>query len=155
MFKTVRIALSLAVACLLVLAIGGGLLTWGGNFAAGMVHDQLAAQKISFPAKGAPSFDPKRQLVQHLANKIAYGINRAITITPVGLVAAALLSHVRRGISAAEVESRVELLRFIAAEQEARFGVDLAGASSSPLEPGPIGEAMAALVLDGWVKAET
>jgi len=31
-----------------------------------------------------------------VANRIAYGISRAVTITPIGLVAAALLSHVRR-----------------------------------------------------------
>ena len=43
----------------LVLAVGGGLLMWGGNFAADMVHDQLADQKISFPQKGAPNFDAK------------------------------------------------------------------------------------------------
>ena len=43
----------------LLLAVGGGLLTWGGNFAGNMVHDQLAQQKISFPAKGTPALDPK------------------------------------------------------------------------------------------------
>lgn len=43
----------------LVLAIGGGLLTWGGNFAHDMVHNQLSQQKISFPAKGSAALDPK------------------------------------------------------------------------------------------------
>jgi hypothetical protein len=43
----------------LVLAIGGGLLFWGGNFAKNMVHDQLSDQKISFPAKGSAALDPK------------------------------------------------------------------------------------------------
>src|SRR5438105_11020251 len=43
----------------LVLAIGGGLLLWGGTFANNMVHDQLAAQQIRFPAKGTPALDPK------------------------------------------------------------------------------------------------
>ena len=42
----------------LVLAVGGGLLMWGGNFAGNMVHSQLAAQKISFPAKGSPGLNP-------------------------------------------------------------------------------------------------
>src|SRR5438270_8611685 len=36
----------------MVLAVGGGLLFWGGHFATNMVHDQLVDQKISFPAKG-------------------------------------------------------------------------------------------------------
>ena len=43
----------------LVLLVGGGLLAWGGGFASNMVHDQLADQKISFPAKGSPALDPK------------------------------------------------------------------------------------------------
>jgi len=43
----------------LVLAVGGGLLFWGGNFAKNMVHDQLSDQKISFPAKGSPALDAK------------------------------------------------------------------------------------------------
>ena len=43
----------------MVLAVGGVLLLWGANFADNMVHDQLSAQKISFPQKGAESFDPK------------------------------------------------------------------------------------------------
>jgi hypothetical protein len=47
------------VVLLLALAVGSGLLFWGSSFAHGMVHDQLAAQKISFPAKGSASLDPK------------------------------------------------------------------------------------------------
>ena len=43
----------------LLLAVGGGLLAWGGNFAHNYVHDQLAAQQIRFPAKGSASLDPK------------------------------------------------------------------------------------------------
>lgn len=41
-----------------VLAVGGGLLAWGGSFASNMVHDQLADQKISFPPKGSSALDP-------------------------------------------------------------------------------------------------
>ena len=44
---------------LAVLAIGGGLLSWGGSFARDMVHDQLAEQRISFPEKGSPALDAK------------------------------------------------------------------------------------------------
>jgi hypothetical protein len=42
-----------------VLTAGGGLLMWGSSFAHGMVHDQLAAQHISFPPKGTAALDPK------------------------------------------------------------------------------------------------
>ena len=39
-----------------VLFVAGGLLMWGYSFASGQVHDQLAAQKIVFPAKSNPEF---------------------------------------------------------------------------------------------------
>ena len=42
-----------------VLAVGGGLLAWGGGFADDMVHDQLAEQKIFFPEAGSPALDPE------------------------------------------------------------------------------------------------
>ncbi len=102
---------------------------------------------------GAPS-ETKRQLVQALANRIAYGISRAVTITPVGLAAAALLSNVRRGLAAVDVARRVELLRYIAAEGGARFGRDLAGAPSDPREAGPIADAVRRLHADGLLRVE-
>jgi hypothetical protein len=37
-----------------VLAIGGGLLLWGHSVVSSDVHNQLAAQKIVFPAAGSP-----------------------------------------------------------------------------------------------------
>jgi glycerol-3-phosphate O-acyltransferase len=104
-----------------------------------------------------PSDDPaeaKRQLVAAVANRIAYGISRAVTVTPVGLVAAALLSHVRRGLPAGELARRIELLRYIAAEGGARFGRDLAGASSDPRQPGPVADAVARLAAGGLVRVE-
>jgi glycerol-3-phosphate O-acyltransferase len=103
-------------------------------------------------SRGAPG--AKRQLVQALANRIAYGIGRAVTITPVGLVAAALLSHVRRGLGAEDVARRVELLRSIAADSGARFARDLAGAPSDPRQPGPIADAVRRLALGGLIRAE-
>jgi glycerol-3-phosphate O-acyltransferase len=96
----------------------------------------------------------KRQLVAAVANRIAYGISRAVTVTPVGLTAAALLSHVKRGLPAGEVARRIELLRYIAAEGGARFGRDLAGAPSDPRQPGPIADAVARLAAGGLVRVE-
>jgi hypothetical protein len=37
-----------------VLAVGGGLLVWGHSVVSSDVHNQLAAQKIVFPAAGSP-----------------------------------------------------------------------------------------------------
>jgi hypothetical protein len=42
-----------------VLLVGGCLLLWGANFGNNMVHTQLSAQKITFPAKGSSQLDPK------------------------------------------------------------------------------------------------
>jgi glycerol-3-phosphate O-acyltransferase len=118
---------------------------WGGE------TERAAA--LARGARGAPA-EEKRQLVQALANRIAYGVSRAVTITPVGLAAAALLSHVRRGLAAEDVARRVELLRYIAAEGGARFARDLQGAPSDPREGGPIADAVRRLVRDGLLRVE-
>ncbi len=48
-------ASGLVVAAVLLMA--GGLLTWGSTFVSGQVHDQLAAQRISFPVAGSESLN--------------------------------------------------------------------------------------------------
>jgi glycerol-3-phosphate O-acyltransferase len=98
------------------------------------------------PVPGDPA-EQKRLLVKAMATRVAYGIGLAVTITPVGLVAAALLSTPgRTRLEAAALARRLELLRTIAAEGGARFGRDLAGASSDPRQPGPVADAVARLV---------
>jgi hypothetical protein len=42
----------------IILGVGGCLLLFGSNFGLNMVHDQLNAQAISFPAKGSPALSP-------------------------------------------------------------------------------------------------
>lgn len=58
-----------------VLLVAGGLLVWGHNFIDGQVHDQLAAQKIFFPAKGSPALDPKEfpDLQQYAGQQVVNG----------------------------------------------------------------------------------
>jgi len=116
---------------------------WGGEEARGAAPEP--------GPRDAPA-EAKRRLVQAVANRIAYGISRVVTITPVGLVAAALLSHVRRGLAAPEVARRVELLRYMAAEGGARFARGLAGAPSDPLARGPIADAVRRLEAGGLVR---
>ena len=43
----------------LILGVGSALLFYGSNFGLDMVHSQLGAQDITFPAKGSPALDPK------------------------------------------------------------------------------------------------
>jgi hypothetical protein len=57
-FKTVPALVIIGSMLFLVLAVGGGLLLWGSNFANNMVHNQLSEQKIAFPPKG-PALDAK------------------------------------------------------------------------------------------------
>jgi glycerol-3-phosphate O-acyltransferase len=98
--------------------------------------------------------DSKRRLVQHLAARVAYGITRVVTISPTGLVAASLLSHVRRGLSSEELGRRVDLLRFVAQQGGARFARGLAGAPSDPRLPGAVARALADLEKEGLVRVE-
>jgi hypothetical protein len=50
--RTVEIILTV------ILGVGGGLLFFGSHFGLNMVHTQLSAQAISFPAKGSAALNP-------------------------------------------------------------------------------------------------
>ncbi len=106
------------------------------------------------PAAPGGAAGEKRDLVQALANRVAFAISESITLTPVGLVATALLSHRQRGISAEELAKRIELLRLLAAEQRAPFARGLAGAPSDPGEAGPFADAVARLAHEGLLEVE-
>src|SRR2546423_5446190 len=56
--KTVPALVIIGSMLFLVLAVGGGLLLWGSNFANNMVHNQLSEQKIAFSPTG-PALDVK------------------------------------------------------------------------------------------------
>jgi hypothetical protein len=59
----------------LVLGVGAGMLFYGSHFGLDMVHSQLNAQNISFPAKGTPALDPKEfpGLQQYAGQKVDSG----------------------------------------------------------------------------------
>jgi len=56
MSKEIRIRI-IALQAVMVLVFGfcAGFLYWGNGFVNGMIHDQLVAQQIYFPAQGSPS----------------------------------------------------------------------------------------------------
>jgi hypothetical protein len=58
-----------------VLGVGGGLLLFGSNFGLNMVHSQLSAQDITFPAKGSPALSPKEfpDLQRYAGQKVDTG----------------------------------------------------------------------------------
>ena len=56
-----------------VLAVAGGLLTWGNNFAEDYVHDELASQQIFFPAKAALVEEGRTDLVKFADQQVTTG----------------------------------------------------------------------------------
>ena len=58
-----------------ILGVGGLLLLFGANFGLDMVHSQLNAQDISFPAKGSPALTPAEfpGLQQYAGQKVDSG----------------------------------------------------------------------------------
>jgi hypothetical protein len=67
--RTVEIILTV------LLGVGSGLLFFGANFGLNMVHSQLTAQDISFPAKGSAALNPKEfpALQQYAGQKVDTG----------------------------------------------------------------------------------
>jgi hypothetical protein len=56
-----------------ILGVGSGLLFYASHFGRNMVHTQLAAQNITFPAKGSPALSPAEfpDLQRHAGQKVA------------------------------------------------------------------------------------
>jgi glycerol-3-phosphate O-acyltransferase len=109
-----------------------------------------------FAARGVDPADhtaeQRRALVQALAHRIVYGISRAETITPVALLAGALLAHQQRGLSASAVADRVSFLRNLADRTGARLSPDLHDAPATPDVEGPLQAALDLLAEEGQVR---
>jgi hypothetical protein len=54
-----RVFMYLSIIAALLLLVIGVLALWAHNFTTNMVRTELASQKIYFPVKGSPAFDPK------------------------------------------------------------------------------------------------
>lgn len=110
-----------------------------------------ATEPGTLPADG---HEAKRRLVQAVGNRIAWAIARATTVTPVGLLATALLADAKGSAPAEAVTRRIELLRYLAAMDGARFARGLKGAPSDPRLPGPIADALRRLEREKLVRAD-
>lgn len=102
--------------------------------------------------RAAISDEQKRGLVRALANRVMYGIGRVSTVTPHALLAAALLAHRRRGVSAREVTDRIVLLRKVAGDLGAPLSRHLIDAPSSPTSLGPVADALKTFVGEHMLK---
>jgi hypothetical protein len=63
------------IVLVLMLGVSAGLLFYGSNFGLNMVHSQLSAQNISFPAAGSPALSPRTfpDLQQYAGQKVDSG----------------------------------------------------------------------------------
>jgi hypothetical protein len=59
--------------CVAVMAIAGGLLTWGHNFATDYVHDELSSQHVNFPDQAALEKEGRSDLVRFAGEQVTTG----------------------------------------------------------------------------------
>lgn len=63
----------LGVIVTIVLVVAGGLLTWGSNFATDYVHDELAAQNITFPDAESLTGQGREDLLKYADEQVTTG----------------------------------------------------------------------------------
>jgi hypothetical protein len=67
------VLISLGLVAVVVLAVAGGLLTWGANFSNDYVHDELGSQNVSFPSAEALTEEGRTDLLQYADHKVDTG----------------------------------------------------------------------------------
>jgi glycerol-3-phosphate O-acyltransferase len=103
---------------------------------------EIARQRGVNPATA--SEDQKRALVRALGFRIIEGINHASALTPSALLCSALLSTDRRGLTAAELVSRMQFLVDLTVAAGGRLSFAPDPAALDPLGTGAVHEAVAA-----------
>ena len=68
-----NVLIGFGVVCVAVLAIAGGLLTWGHNFATDYVHKELASQHVVFPDQAALLKEGRSDLVGYAGQQVTSG----------------------------------------------------------------------------------
>ena len=67
------VLIGIGVVAVAVLAVAGGLLTWGNNFATDYVSDELTAQNIFFPDQAALEEEGRTDLVKYAGEQVTTG----------------------------------------------------------------------------------
>jgi len=67
------VLIGFGVVCVAVMAIAGGLLTWGHNFATDYVHDELSSQHVYFPDQAALEKEGRSDLVRFAGDQVTTG----------------------------------------------------------------------------------
>jgi hypothetical protein len=68
-----RILIGLGVVIAVVLAVAGGLLTWGASFSNDYVYDELSSQNIFFPPEEALLAEGRDDLVKYAGEQVTTG----------------------------------------------------------------------------------
>ncbi len=72
--RTIDIVLvALGTVLVAVLAVAGGLLTWGHNFAADFVHDELSSQQVFFPDADGLNAEGRTDLLSYAGKQVTTG----------------------------------------------------------------------------------
>ena len=67
------VLIGFGILSMLVLAVAGGLLTWGHNFASNYVHDELSSQHVNFPAADALKAEGRSDLNKFAGRQVDTG----------------------------------------------------------------------------------
>jgi hypothetical protein len=87
-----------------VLAIAGGLLAWGHNFAESNVHDQLASQQIFFPDKAALAEENDADIVKYVS---PYAGQQVVTGEQAGIFANHYIANHLKAVADGKTYSQV------------------------------------------------
>ena len=68
-----KFLISFGVLAAVVFAVAGALLSWGSNFSADYVHDELTSQRITFPAEEALLEEGRTDLVKYAGQPLDTG----------------------------------------------------------------------------------
>jgi hypothetical protein len=67
------VLVGLGVVATAVLAVAGGLLTWGNHFAGDYVHDELTEQNVYFPSAEKLTSEGRTDLLSHAGDQVSTG----------------------------------------------------------------------------------
>jgi hypothetical protein len=126
------VLISMGLIAAIVFTVAGGLLTWGHNFSANYVHDELGSQNISFPSAEALTTDGRTDLLKYADQKLdtgkeaeAYasyinghleGIAAGATYADLGTPERAANAAVTAAVDAGKPQAEIDALKATAAD---------------------------------------
>jgi hypothetical protein len=121
------VLISIGVVAAVVFAVAGALLTWGHNFAANYVGDELSSQHITFPSAEALTEEGRTDLVKFADQKLdtgkeaegyasfinghLQGVAAGATYADLGTPESAAKADVKAAVAAGEPQAKVDELQ--------------------------------------------